>query len=82
MPERLEQIIDGFELEGRDRVLIESRREYDGGRRLHQPQPFQSLYSGQFRHSDVQKHDIRPLASYDLQAQPLRAAPRSHKSSG
>ena len=56
--ERFEQVVDGGELERRHRVAVVRRSEDDRGHVLH---AFQNLETRQARHSNVEKHQIRPV---------------------
>jgi hypothetical protein len=56
--ERLEQVVDGLELERRDRVVIEGGREDDGGDDLELSQSRHDLDARGLRHLDVQEDHV------------------------
>src|SRR5262245_44091119 len=61
---RFKEIVDRFELERGDGVLVMSGREDDGRRRPGLAQALQDLDSREFRNLDIEEHDVGMQSSY------------------
>ena len=64
--DRLEDVVDCVDRERVNRVLVERRHEYELRRRVGEEQAPSNFESGESRHLDIEKHDIR----FDLARQP------------